>query len=1133
MSAGIRPRVPLAVLALVSAFALGGLTAAPGADAASPWWHLSSRLQPANIAPGGEGTIVVDALNIGDAQTAGAATVSDVLPAGFSVVEEAGRPEIGFYSFAVQRGKSTDMGPNSNLAPFRASPLCGVSGQRVSCTTPDEEQIELAGYPFAAELATMTELNPEENLQIRVRVRAPASAGSYADQMEVQGGGTQSLRATRSVPVSAAPPSFGVEALSMAPEAEGGELDTQAGSHPFQLTTTIAFNETEDPLRPPALARNLQFKLPAGMVGNATALPQCSEPDFQHITQGDLNLCPTDTAVGVASVTIDEPETLKLVTYPVPLFNLVPTRGEPARFGFEIAGSPVTLDTSVRTGSDYGVNVDVSNVTQLAVFLSSTVTFWGVPGESSHDSSRGWACLVGGKWAVGTNLECQNVAQPRPAPFLTLPTECTSSFEASVEGVSWPTKAAPEGFRLTPVTSTLKDRFERTRGLTGCNQLSFSPSIEVKPDVQSGSSPTGLTTNVHVPQESNENAQGLASSNVRDIRVTLPEGVDLNAAGAGGLEACSESQIGFRGKTSEGEVQFGSSLPSPFCPNASKVGTAKITTPLLSDPIEGAVYLASQNANPFGSLVAMYLVAEDPTAGVLVILPGEVSLNQSSGQITATFANDPPLPFENAELHFFGGSRAPLSTPSRCGTYTTQATFTPWSGNPPVNASSSFQIDGGCANGALPFSPGLAAGTTNVQAGAFTPLSTTITREDGSQSIRSVSLRTPPGFSAMIASVAPCAEAQADAGTCGAESLIGHTTVSVGVGGEPYNVTGQVFLTGPYEGAPFGLSIVTPAKAGPFNLGEVVVRAKLEVDRRTAQAIVTTDSEGPYAIPRILDGIPLQIKRVNVTVDRPGFAFNPTDCDPLSLSGSVGSFEGQSAPVAVPFQVNGCSSLKFTPKFTVSTSAKTSKKYGASLTAKLSYPNGPQGSQSNIAKVKVSLPLQLPSRLTTLQKACVAAVFEANPAACPPQSIVGRAKVVTPVLPVPLSGPAYFVSHGNEAFPNLTIILQGDGVTVELVGDTLIRKGITTTTFKATPDTPFSSFELTLPEGAYSALTANANLCQNASKLVMPTELQAQDGALVKQSTKIAVTGCPKAKKKAKKHPKKGAKKQAKGKKKR
>jgi hypothetical protein len=1109
-----------AVTASFALIVLIVLVNAAQAHAASAWWHLYSRLQPAHIAPGGQGTIVVNALNVGDAQTNGPATVADVLPEGFTVLQAEGVPQISFYSFAFGGGKSegipgeshpTDLGPQSDKQIIKEANLCRIVAQRVSCTTPTPEV-----FPG------LEHLNPFENLEIRIRVKAPGAPGSPANHTEVQGGGATTVSAARSIPLDFTPPSFGVEDLTMVPEEEGGEVDTQAGSHPFQLTTTLTFNQTDEPLRPPGLPRNLQFKLPPGFVGNARAVPQCSELDFQHLKPGDVNLCPNDTAIGVAAITVDEPENLKLVTFPVPLFNLVPARGEPARFGFELVGSPVTLDTAVRTGSDYGVTVSVSNITQLATFLSSTVSFWGVPGDPIHNASRGWGCLAGGHWGAASELACEPSRQAKPPPFLTMPTACTSSFEPSVQGVSWPTKAAPGGVSFAPFSYTLTDRFQRALGISGCNQLAFDPSIEVKPDVQDASTPTGLTAKVHVPQEVNENPAGLASSNVKDIKVTLPQGVTLNPAGAGGLQACSEAQIGFLGSGS-GQPQFTPSLPSPFCPDAAKIATAKITSPLLPEPLEGSVYLATQNANPFGSLVAMYLVAEDPTAGVLVNLPGEVSLDQSTGQVTATFANNPQLPFENAELHFFGGSRAPLSTPSHCGTYTTQASFTPWSANPPVSSSSSFQVTSG-PNGSpcpatLPFAPSLAAGTTNIQAGAFTPLSTTITREDGNQDIHSVSLKLPPGFSGMISSLTPCPEAQANAGTCGPQSLIGHTVVSVGLGGEPFSVTGgQVFLSAPYKGAPFGLSIVNPAKAGPFDLGNVIVRAKLQIDRRTAQAIVSTDPEGPFAIPHILDGIPLQIKHVNVTIDRPGFAFNPTNCNPLSLSGSIASTEGASAPVSVPFQVTNCASLKFTPKFTVSTSGKTSKQNGASLTAKLTYPKGPQGAQSNIAKVKVSLPTQLPSRLTTLQKACLAAVFQANPANCPPQSIIGHAKVNTPLLPVPLTGPAYFVSHGGESFPSLTIVLQGDNVTVELVGSTLIRKGVTTTTFKATPDTPFSSFELTLPQGKFSALAANANLCKSKSKLFMPTELQGQDGALIKQNTRISVGGCAKAKKhKAKK----------------
>ena len=617
-----------------------------------------------------------------------------------------------------------------------------------------------------------------------------------------------------------------------------------------------------------------------------------------------------------------------------------------------------------------------------------------------------------------------------------------------------------------------------------------------------------------------------------------------------GCRRALEAQIGYLPGESKppADLRFTPKLPGSFgsseslqpgvnfCPDAAKVATVKIKTPLLPNPLEGAVYLASpQNfavfpqENPFETHVAMYLVAEDPVSGSLVKLPGRVALNEATGQIESTFEDNPQLPFEDAELHFFGGERAPLATPARCGSYTTDATFTPWSGGEPVHSSSSFQVTSGpnggpCPGVALPFAPSLASGTTNINAGGFSDLTTTLSREDGQQSIQSVTLHYPAGVSGLLSGVKLCGEAEANAGTCGAESQIGETVVSVGLGGDPFTVTGgRVYITGPYKGAPFGLSIVNLAKAGPFDLQEgrpVVVRAKIEVDPVTAALTVTTDPSGsPHAIPTIIEGFPLQIKHVNVLVNRPGFTFNPTNCAPMAVTGAIDSAEGASSPVSVPFQVTNCASLKFAPKFAVSTVAKTSKANGASLAVKLSYPSspegvfdGPEGAYTNIARVKVELPKALPSRLTTLQKACANAQFVANPAGCPAGSIVGHAKAITPLIPVPLEGPAYFVSHGGEAFPSLVIVLQGYGVTVDLVGTTFINKaGVTSSTFKTVPDAPVGSFELTLPEGQFSALAANGNLCKE--KLAMPTEFVAQNGAEIRESTKIAVTGCGKAKK--------------------
>ncbi len=682
---------------------------------------------------------------------------------------------------------------------------------------------------------------------------------------------------------------------------------------------------------------------------------------------------------------------------------------------------------------------------------------------------------------------------------------------------------------------------------------------------------------------------------MRGITVRLPAGVALNPSGAGGLEACSGDpaglpagalgapgdQIGYEGEreleTSPGlklatftarlPGSFGSLLGEElepglnFCPDAAKIGTVVIHSPLLpiDQPVSGAVYLATQEANPFGSVIAMYIVAEDPISGTLVKLPGQVSLCQAtgeeidgktceaSGQIITKFVNNPQLAFEDAELHFFGGERSPLTSPARCGAYTTTASFVPWAAEPwdeaaeTATASSTFDVTSGpnhaaCPGAQLPFDPTVTGGATNIQAGAFSPFTATFSRSNGEQNMQSIAVTLPPGLLGLLPEIELCPEPQANEGACGPNSLIGETTVSVGVGGQPYSVRGgKFYLTGPYNGtggctvgqagcAPFGLTFVVPAKAGPFDLANtknnhpacdcVIVRGKIEVNPETAALTITSDPPGtPDSVPTSIEGIPLEIQHINATTTRSNFQFNPTNCNKMEVTGTIDTSEGATRTLGVPFQVTNCAALQFKPGFSVSTSAKTSRANGASLNVKLTYPNAPFGSQANVKEVKVELPKALPSRLTTLQKACAAAQFKANPAGCPAASIVGHAKATTPLIPVPLEGPAYFVSNGGEAFPNLILVLQGYNVTIDLVGDTFIDEttGITSSTFKTVPDAPVGSFELTLPEGQYSALAAHGNLCKQ--KLAMPTEFIAQNGAELHQSTKIEVTGCPKSKK--------------------
>ncbi len=918
---------------------------------------------------------------------------------------------------------------------------------------------------------------------------------------------------------------FGIKSFEVSFLNQDGTPDTQAGSHPYEMVTSFEFNTkvvresaiADSPYEPlPAgTVKDIIVNPPPGLVGDPNATEaKCTLAELEEGEglAGEAPPCPLGSRVGELYIETGG----RYGTGSYELFNMVAPHGVAAQLGAHVIFPKAFIDVGLQTGGDYPLQAESLDITAIEPLYRIKNTLLGVVGSGQHRK-----------------------------PFLTLPTGCTGPLRSSISVDSY-----QEPGHYVSMGAVTQNASGEPVSLTGCSKLKFPPKITVAPDVSDASSSSGLTVGVHVPQTAAFNPEGLAESALRDTTVALPAGVALNPAGAGGLEACSESLAGFTGFAEfnpqfEAGVKTATFTPTPveglqpgvsFCPNGSKIGTVKIKTPLLPNALEGAMYLAEQSANPFGSLIAMYMIIEDPVSGSTVKLAGEVLLCESAGQvlsgvscqapgqIVTTFKNTPDVPFEELELHFFGGERAPLTTPSHCGTYTTQASFTPWDGNGPVNTSSSFQITSGpngsaCPGQSLPFDPSLTGGTTSNQAGGVSPFTMTMLREDGQQNLQSVSLKMPPGLSGLLGGIELCGEAQADAGTCGPGSLIGETIVSVGVGSEPFSVRGgKVYLTGPYKGAPFGLSIVNPAKAGPYDLGQVIVRAKIEVNPVTADLTVTSDNEGPYKIPTILDGIPLQIKHVNVTINRPGFTFNPTNCTPLAITGTLDSTEGARSTVSLPFQATNCAVLGFKPGFAVSTQAKTSRNDGASLHVKLSYPHAPFGTQANISRVKVELPKQLPSRLSTLQKACTAKVFDSNPANCPAPSKIGYGNAITPLIPVALEGPAYFVSNGGSKFPELIIVLEGYGVTVDLHGETYISKaGVTSSTFSTVPDVPVGTFELTLPEGPYSALGATTNLCK-AKKLVMPTHFTAQNGATLEQETKISVSGCAKATKAGKHH---------------
>jgi hypothetical protein len=1092
-----------AIVCAVLGVALASLTlvcAAPAlASSDAAGWAVNSRAYPTYLPPGGRGEIVIELFNTGAGGSTGKVAVTDVLPPGL-VATEAG--PITYGSINEQTTESVEafveeeeeLGGFSYGAGYEDRTWNCTTGKVVTCTT-------RPGFK-----GVLRPIVPGSDMRLGIIVKvAPESEGKVVNRVTASGGGAAGpSEASNALTISPGEPAFGFADFDAWFSNANGTADTQAGSHPYEAVFSFDLNEAEQTSAGGSV-RDLEVELPPGLVGDTSAVPQCTRQQLLSVVTGG---CPASTQVGIDKAALPEAQVGSVpLVVDVPVYNMVPPPGVPVEFGFTAEGVNILLDAQVRSGSDYGITEHINNIGFRPV--GNTLTVWGVPSEKVHDTQRCGAILVGGKTTNRCGLSLNGTGLK---PFLTVPTSCEGPLTTTIHANTWQDESvtAEASFASHDLTGS-------PVGYLGCEQLGFATTMTVAPDTTFADTPAGLSVDLKVPQEGLTNPEALAASNIKNTTVALPEGVVINPGQAAGLAACQtgESGIGTDGPAS--------------CPNASKVGTDEITSPLLRDKLEGSVYVLQSNPPDLKLLVA---ASGD---GVFLKLVGDVHLDEKTGRLTTTFGHTPELPFTDFKLSFSGGAQAALATPTECGTYTTTSDFTPWS-SPLVEdifPSSSFAIDGGSGGGAcpsnpLPFTPSMIAGSTTDQAGGFTDFSLLLSRADDQQRIGTLQFKTPEGLLGMISKVPLCPEPQASQGTCSSASQIGHTVVEAGPGPYPLVVPqpGQppapIYLTGGYKGAPYGLSIVVPLVVGPFTLQTQVVRAKIEVNQLTTQLTVTTDP-----LPTIIDGIPADLRTINAVIDKPGFMFNPTGCEPSSFSGTATSDQGATAPIRSHFQMGSCRSLTFKPDFKVSTSGKTSRKNGASLDAKILYPtealgNNQASSQSNVKMVKVDLPKQLPSRLTTLQKACPSATFEANPAGCPEDSKVGTATAITPVLPVQLTGPAYFVSYGGAKFPELVIVLQGYGVTVFLHGETFISKaGITSSTFRQVPDVPITSFELKLPEGPYSALAANGNLC--TTKLNMPTAFTGQNGATLKQTTPIGVTGCA-AKHKAKKTKKKSHK---------
>jgi hypothetical protein len=892
----------------------------------------------------------------------------------------------------------------------------------------------------------------------------------------------------------------------------------QAGGHPIALTTTTSF-ATETTPGGPAPTRDpkeVAIDLPPGLIANPRAVAACAP------SQG--RACPVDSQVGVFAVRGPRENAIG------PIVNVVPSGEEPAELELETRAASLPLSGRlIRAPGGYALSVLASGLPTLGI-ASIEITLWGVPAEARHDAQRGRFCLGS---ESKPEQSCEGGGQPSGAearPFITLPTVCSG---AGPTATTWADSWQEPGHYAQAQASLAP--------LRGCELLPFAPQLALRPDTLLAEAPVAAELSLAAGRA----GAAIASPPLRAVSVTLPQGMTLDPSIGNGLQACAatgpegidlpngvaaDGQALAPDEVGEGEEGVPGGEPRRLapgnCPAASTIGLVEARSPLLDEAIHGRVYLAApacggagqaacgeQDAAD-GSLYRVYVElggrGQTRSRGLILKLPGEVLANPATGQLTVRLSEIPQLPLEELSIALFGGSRSLLVNPSTCALASTSSDLMPWGAPSIADASPrSFYEVTGCAP-SPPFAPTLLAGSRLADAGISTPFSFQLSRSVGEQQLAQVQLRGPLGLSAALAGVSPCPPAAADAGACPASSQIGSSLVALGDGYEPLDVPGQVYLTGPYGGAPFGLAIVADADVGPLRLGAIAIRARLDVDPRTAALTITSDR-----LPRILLGAPLHLRSLTLDIDRPGLLLNPTDCAAQRVSATLLGDGGAIATPASPFAVGGCRALGFAPRLSASSTARSSLLGGASLDLQLAEPASPPGGDANLARLRIALPRALATRLTALQSSCPASTFASNPARCPAASVIGIARVRTQLVSSVLSGPVYLLARGRDALPSPTVVLQGQGIALQLSGSTQLgRGGSSAVSFGSLPDIPLRSFELYLPPGRHSLLVAAANLCAAASgeptpSLPLASELAAQNGIVLHRRAAIAVLGCP------------------------
>lgn len=899
----------------------------------------------------------------------------------------------------------------------------------------------------------MSVLRPTTTPKKDVSVSVTRSRSSRAVRTVLRAGGAALVVAGVAAPAASA--AFGIN------DVEVSATPTQAGA-PTDFRAKFAFNtQPGNPDIPDGGVRHVRVELPPGLVGNPNAVPACRPEVFVQVAAP----CPPETQIGKVRIRYDlgfvGPEWRWQ-----PVFNLEAADDEPASFGFNVSNAPnVQMFASVRP-DDFGIDTDIRNVNQAGRVLAQDMTLWGVPADPSHDGERS-PCIYSG----ATN--CTSSAERET--FLRNPTRCDEDMTARISVASW---QDPDAWRETEIE--LDPR-------TGCDDVPFETEVSVTPETGSADAPSGLDVELTAPQTTDP--ERIQTSDLRDAVVTLPEGWSISPSLATGLEACDDARVG-----------IGESGPES-CPAASRIGSAEIETPLIAKKLTGPI-IAGPSPRP--GKYEVYVVVQG--SGVRIKLKGEIDADPKTGQLTTTFRDSPQQPFTRFALHFDGGDRAALASPVTCGTGSTIARLTPWSGTEDLlwDVETAF---GGGECGDRPFAPALSAGVADPSAGASSPFTLRIDRADRTQNVSAVSsVSLPKGLVADIGSVPLCAEADAAAGTCAAASQVGRVEVSSGPGAKPLGVTGRAYLTGGYKGAPYGLSMVVPAIAGPYDLGTIVVRSAIHVST-DAQVTVKTDP-----LPTILGGVPLRLRSLGVVLDRPGFVLNPTNCAPSTIDAELRSVDGATTTASNRFQVGACEKLAYQPKLTAELKGK-----AAELEPKghpgLAVQLAPRAGDANQKTAVVTLPLSLALDPGNAKALCEPSAMATN--RCPEASIVGQARA-TSILHDELTSPVYFVRGERtdpktgriiKTLPSLFVPLEANGVTVNVLGTSTVVDDQLQTTFDNLPDVPLKSFSIDLAGGENGILTVtNGDYCANTETQKVGATFTGQNR---RQRTSAVVLGAP------------------------